>query len=484
MVLATPLLASAKASQAPNCNFTMSIFTRLKSSLTARLLAVYLVTAMVLLAIILVSLLHGFARQWQDNARPHLEQYLDFINEEIGNPPSPDKARQLANRLPVNIYIVGPNIQFSTNGASLDVDNEPFEDAKRGGRHRYPSIGEGKVQFSGNEDRTLLKSTVGEYQVYYELQHNHRRKHRRSIVLPALLGVLGALTLCFLVIRRLLRPVRDIRDGVIRMGQGDLTHTIPVRSKNDLGELAGSINTMASDINQMLDAKRQLLLGASHELRSPLTRAKVATQLLDESKQRDMIEEDLAEMEALIAGILESERMKSGHAQLNRTQVDIKQLLASVVQDMRVDNIRIECANTVPMLYADEVRLTILLRNLIGNAVNHSAPGSGELIETADENKVVVSVEQHADYLQLTVKDSGPGIAPEHILKVTEPFYRTDASRTRSTGGFGLGLYLSKLIAEAHGGKLQIHSNTAHTAVLPDTPGTTITVQLPLTVQA
>jgi len=450
----------------------MSILARLKNSLTARLLAVYLLTATVLIAIILISLIHGFARQWNINARPHLEQYLDFISDEIGNPPNAEKARQLADRLPVNIYIVGPDLQYSTNNESLNVEDDRFEEASHRFRNRSPKFGKGNLQFSGDEDRTLLKSTVGDYLVYYELSHRYRVHNRRSVVMPALLGAFFVLTLCFLVIKRLLRPVRDIRDGVSRIGQGDLEHKIPVRSQNDLGELASSINTMASDINEMLDAKRQLLLGASHELRSPLTRAKVATGLLEQSNHRASIEEDLAEMEALIAGILESERMKSGHAQLDLASIDVEALVTHVVRDLQSGHIKINCAEDLPDLQADEVRLTLLLRNLISNAVKHQSPSAVSDVEVSactDERNMLI-----------VVKDNGPGIDPKHLPHVTEPFYRTDASRSRATGGFGLGLHLSKLIAEAHGGTLTINSRTDRSSAAGEGTGTEVIVRLPL----
>lgn len=476
----------------------MAVLQKLRKSLTARLFVVYLVTAVLLLAIILVTLLTGFARQWQFNARPHIEQYLDFVSEEIGNPPSEAKATALAERLPVNIYIVGPDTQFATNGALVDFDDEVFEDARRGFRRRHQSIGDGKIQFSGDEERTLLKSTVGEYRVYYELIHNQNRQHRRGILLPALLGVLAAISGCFLIIRRLLKPVRDIKLGVKQMGQGDLSYRIPVRNNNDLGELASSINTMSSDIDKMLEAKRQLLLGASHELRSPLTRAKVAVQLLDDSKARGLLEDDLSEMEALIADILESERMKSGHAQLDRSSFDIRELVESVLLEMQATDIPVKSADNLPLLYADELRLKLLLRNLIGNAIKHtdieneeSAHGTDESPRSDPNPALAIGIAIDKEHCIIDVVDSGPGIAPEHIDKVTEPFYRTDASRSRSTGGFGLGLHLAKLIAEAHGGSLHVDSisdkekdqrvqRRTVAGIGSSAVGTTATIKLPL----
>ena len=452
----------------------MKMLMRLKRSLSARLLMVFIATSVLLIALLFMAIAHAFSSQWRANVRPHLEQYLDFISAEIGDPPSAENARALAERLPVNIYIKGPDTDFSTNGESLDVHEESFKPSKHHGRGRFRhrEYTEGKIEFGGDEDRTFLRSDVGEYQVFYELVHLHNARQRRNFILPALLCALGILTLCFFVIRRMLRPVRDIRDGVKTMGQGNLAHRVPVRHDNDLGDLAMNINTMASDIEQMLDAKRQLLLGASHELRSPLTRAKIATQLLDESKERTLLEEDLTEMENLITDILEGERMKSGHKSLQLKLVNIEQLVNYVIDETQAGNVSVQCISELPLLNLDETRIRILLRNLIVNAVKHSVN---------QKAAVVVELEKKESSLDIIVQDSGPGIPPEQIKHVTEPFYRTDASRTRSTGGFGLGLHLALLIAEAHGGSLRIQSVTEETAAAGESTGTRVVVELPTT---
>lgn len=447
-----------------------NLLKRLKRSITARLLVVFLATSALLVVLLFVVIAHGLTSHWRFNARPHLEQYLEYVSADIGNPPNIEKARELATRLPVNIFIVGPDGTFSTNDSPLKVDDASF-DRRRGHENKRKQFSETNIEFSGDEDRTLLRSVVGEYKVYYELPHRRDAKDKRNFIAPALLCVLVVLSICFLIIKRMLRPVRDIRDGVKLMGQGDLTHRVPVRHNNDLGELAGSINTMASDIEQMLDAKRQLLLGASHELRSPLTRAKVAVQLLEESKARDLIEDDLVEMESLISDILESERMKSGHAALQLTPVNLTDLTQSVVDEMPTGNIVVKTEQTLPPLSADEVRIRILLRNIIGNAITHN---------DASDTPVQVLLEPIDNTVRISVIDAGQGIAAEHLEQLTEPFYRTDASRTRATGGFGLGLHLAKLIATAHGGSLHIVSRTADSAGAGESTGTTVTVELPV----
>jgi len=462
-----------------------------RRSLSTRLLLVFVIASIILTLLAVFTLMHGFSSAWRVNARPHLELYLDYISEDIGNPPQQENAFALSEKLPVHIYINGPNTQYSTNGEQLELDALYF--SKRGNKNipRFPRKGGAlsDVEFGGDEERTLLKRNVGDYQVYYELSHRGGKTERRRFMIPALGIMLACLAVLYLIIRRMLLPVRDIRQGVIAMGQGKLDHRIVVRRDNDLGSLAGSINTMASDIESMLDSKRQLLLGASHELRSPLTRATIATQLLPESKQQKQISDDLQEMEKLIADILESERMKSAHASLDRETVKLQELIESVLREMQVDNVQVYVPTSLPPISVDRTRFGIMLRNLVSNAITHSQTDTPN-----QSDSVKISVSHSAKFVDVLVSDNGPGIAPEHIEKVTEPFYRTDASRTRQTGGVGLGLHLAKLIAQAHGGSLTIHSKTqepltqassvadAEAKVVESATGTSVIVKLPINV--
>jgi len=429
-----------------------TLLQRFQRSLTARLLLVFIFTGIVICAAIIITILHGFTSQWRGNVRPHLLQYLDYVNNDIGSPPDLLRARELAEELPINIYITGPNTDFSSTGSPLNIQNLDFFTPHR---NRYRRKGEqtnpdlsSKIRFGEHDDRTILVNEVGDYQIAYELIHHSQRSARDNFIGRAMLLVLVLLGLCYFLIRRMLRPVQDIKTGVHRMGQGELSYRVPVRNKNDLGVLASSINAMAADIEHMLDAKQQLLLGVSHELRSPITRAKIATQLLDDSTNKQRLMEDLAEMETLITEILETERMQSGHTVLHRELVDPGKLAAAVLEELSLT-----VADNLPHYRLDEARLRLLLRNLYSNAQRHG--GSADIPPS-------VSVAGDSASVTITVRDYGPGIPPEYIGRITEPFYRVDASRTRSTGGFGLGLYLCKKIADAHNGSLRVESMSGH----------------------
>lgn len=220
---------------------------------------------------------------------------------------------------------------------------------------------------------------------------------------------------------------------------------------------------MADDIQRMLDAKRQLLLAISHELRSPLTRAKVAVELLDDAQQRTGIHRDLNEMEKLIEELLETERLSARHAALNKKRVSLNQLARAVIDEsFAAHAIKLEVPESDIIAEVDDVRVRFLLKNLFDNALRHTPAGSPP---------PELHLEQRDHHAVLIISDHGTGIEAQHLPHLSEPFYRADAARLRETGGYGLGLYLCRAIAEAHGGTLRIDSEPGQ--------GTRVQVSLP-----
>ena len=220
---------------------------------------------------------------------------------------------------------------------------------------------------------------------------------------------------------------------------------------------------MADDIQSMLDAKRQLLLAISHELRSPLTRAKVATAMIDDSQQQDSINHDLQEMENLIEEILEAERLNTKHNNLIKTDFNIIESIAEIVSLYDERLIRTQLPVSPVLIHADQTRIKLLLRNLIENAIRHTPDNAAP---------VNIFLESSQQNLSIILTDHGEGITDEHLPHILEPFYRVDPSRQRETGGYGLGLYLCKVICEAHKGSLNINSLAQQ--------GTTVTITLPI----
>lgn len=429
---------------------------RFRHSLSGRLILIFL--GMALLFLVLVGGTMGTAVRdhFAATVRPHLAQYVEYVQADIGVPPDLARAAELSQRLPLIIRISGPNLDWSSDGNPAGLDNLCELDSAEYNGHRfsYGSLGNGEY----------LVTRSGDYTFAYAIPHE---RSAWRLIVPLLLLLL-VLMLLYHATRRLFAPIRTIKDGVERFGRGELDHRIEIRRRDELGDLADSVNAMAADVQGLLDSKRQLLLAISHELRSPLTRAKVATSLVEHDAQRDEIERELNDLEKLVEELLETERLASRHQALHRERTDLKELAREVVAQVRGARMpELHLPETALVADVDLTHLKLLLRNLVDNALRHTPP------ESAAPEVTLRRAAETPNAVEIVVRDFGPGIAPEHLPHVTEPFYRADPARRRETGGYGLGLYLCRRIAEVHGGSLEISSATPG--------GTTVTVQLPAT---
>ncbi len=404
---------------------------RAKHSLGARLIGLFLLLALLMSLIFFTGMQAALRYGWQDYARPLIANYVDGLAAEIGTPPSIARAQALAQRLPLRIRIEGPVVNWSSH--------DGFGAARWHDRRDGPR--------TDNPWRPQRELTDG-HRITFGLATAPRDdspEDRPRLIGWATLAALLVLTaLAYAGVRRLLRPLADIRKGAVRYSEGDFAHPIVTRRNDELGDLAGQINHMAEALHGMLDAKRGLLLAISHELRSPLTRARLNAELVDESPARTALLHDLAEMRDLIADLLESERLATGHATLQREPTDLNALAADVLATSFAGSGIRTVLGALPTLMLDPTRMRLLLRNLLDNAQRHGggADTPTELRTWAD-----------ADGVHLTVRDHGPGVPAEALPRLAEAFYRPDHARLRSTGGVGLGLHLCRLVAQAHGGR-------------------------------
>ncbi|WP_457355134.1 HAMP domain-containing sensor histidine kinase [Roseateles sp. P5_D6] len=259
---------------------------------------------------------------------------------------------------------------------------------------------------------------------------------------PALFVVTG---LAFGMIRHMVWPLHALAIGAEAFRRGEFSHRVPVIHSDEIGDLALRFNQMAADIQAMLDGKRALLLAMSHELRSPLTRARLHAELVGEGESRDALLGELAQMRDLITALLESERLGSGHSALQLSDCD----LGALAQEHAQPGVELHVEPDLPPLRLDRLRVQLCLRNLVQNALRHNDVTRGA---------VRLSLAREGAGVRLTVRDFGTGVPPESLPQLGQPFYRPDAARTRHDGGVGLGLCLCRLVAEAHGGRLELRN--------------------------
>ena len=239
--------------------------------------------------------------------------------------------------------------------------------------------------------------------------------------------------------------MKALSAAVNQIGQGNYDVNIPVKRKDELGELAKSIGEMAVKIKQNLKAKEQLLIDVSHELRTPLTRMKLG---LEVGSSKEKIDEDINEMERMITELIENYRAETPYEKLNLENADMIKLLNEVINSLSFkEKIKLHTnKDTSIVLKVDVRKIKTAFRNLIDNAIKYSS----DLVD--------IRVSEEPKFVAVKVKDKGIGIAEEDLKYIFEPFYRADPSRSRKTGGFGLGLAICKRIIDAHGGTISIDS--------------------------
>jgi signal transduction histidine kinase len=281
------------------------------------------------------------------------------------------------------------------------------------------------------------------------------QRHNVHAIHAALMGLLfvfmaGVVFTTHLVLRRLLLPLHSLGDGVARLAAGQLDVVIPGHGGDEFGLLAGAFNDMVRRVREMVNARDQLLLDVSHELRSPLTRMKVTLELMPPGQNRVRLAADVAEMEEMIAELLELERLRDprGLAMASRDLVGILREVAEGFAGAAPGVVVTAPAGEI-VATVDEDRLQTVFRNLIGNALKYSLPDSGPVRVQAEPGDGSVCV---------SVCDDGPGIPEGDIGSLFEPFFRVDRSRSKKTGGYGLGLSICKRIVEAHGGTLSVRN--------------------------
>jgi len=230
-------------------------------------------------------------------------------------------------------------------------------------------------------------------------------------------------------------------------------------------------------IQQAFQRQQEFVADASHELRTPLTVLRSATDLLDQHRDEplehngelfDDVRGEIARMERLAQDLLTLARSDTGGLELMTAPLDVADIASEVVRrttplaQSKGVQLTLRAEPQASTVEADPDRLQQVFLILIDNAIKHTPPGGD----------VSVQVQRHGQSSQVVVADTGTGIAPEHLPRIFDRFYRADRARSRDGGGTGLGLAIAKMLIEAHGGQLQLAS-TLHV-------GTQVTVSLPL----
>jgi signal transduction histidine kinase len=329
--------------------------------------------------------------------RQNLTQYFEGLSRGLGSPPDILKAGHMASELGLAIHIEGRGMDWSSEAgmpplAAIEFDT-PVETQGQG--------------MGRAEERLVCLTRQSGYSILYAFPGRpvFSLPWKQSLALIGLIALILALS--YATVRWLLLPV--------------------------------------------VRARERLLVDVSHELKSPLSRIKLAAAMLPAGANQKSIARAAGEMDSMLSELLESERLKSSYGALNQAPLSLPALAASLAANYKGQKpgIKIIGGEEVPPIRADESKCAMALKNIVENSLKYSQ---------GQKRPVEIRFSQDAAWLRVSVTDFGQGIPAEDLPLVFEPFYRVDKSRTKKTGGYGLGLSLCREIMRAHGGEARIQS--------------------------
>jgi len=355
--------------------------------------------------------------------------------------PNLETARNIRQQIGMDIRYEGPDGSWTTSGSLPTV-----EEFRR--KQAYYSF--------GNTYHLEAAPNGGTYLLVWDLRNQLYAAHARLFPMLFLL-ILAVVLATYWFQKRLLRAVQSLGEGVTRMSAGQLDIELPVFTQDELGQLTVAFNQMVRRVKEMIQARDQLLLDVSHELRSPLTRMKMALALMPEDENKAGLDSDVNELEAMISELLELERLRTPHG-IRKQKQDLVPILHDVARTFRdrSPGIRLVADPKSMAVDIDGDKIRVVLRNLLENAFKNSLPDSRPIdVYALDSQQSVI----------IRVQDDGMGVPEAHMVNIFEPFFRSDPSRSKKTGGYGLGLSISKRITEAHGGTLEVKNNPGRGAL-------------------
>lgn len=286
----------------------------------------------------------------------------------------------------------------------------------------------------------------------------HLNEH---FLLAGIISVCLTIVIIIILSKALTKPLIGMKEATFRISNGDFSVSLPKTGKDELGDLAHSIQLLAHKLDYLTKERNDFLASISHELRTPLTYIKGYTDIVykrklsreDQEKYLEIILEETTRLSELIKELFELAKFDQNMFVIHKKRIDLSEFLYRMDQKLspafneKNMTLHVSCPNHV-FLMADPIRLEQILLNLLDNAMKYSLPGS----------KIDLTVEKKGTNLHITFKDNSKGIPEKDIPHIFDRFYRVEKSRTRALGGSGLGLAIVKELVHAHGGTIAVKS--------------------------
>ncbi len=292
------------------------------------------------------------------------------------------------------------------------------------------------------------------------LDYEFLRRLNGSIFFSAIATILFALFLAIILSFNISRPIRELTRATHAMADGDLGQQVPVRSWDEIGELANSFNKMSAALARSFNLRKQMTADIAHELRTPVTlilghAEGVKDRVLQPSRENfEIIREEAERLEHLISDLRTLSLADAGElfvdfqpVDLNAFMSDLQAHYLTLFNQKRI-TLDLELDPGSPRANLDPSRFSQVLNNILDNALRHTPEGGNVRLKT----------QSTGNWVQLSVADSGEGITPDEAVHIFDRFYRADESRNRNDGGSGLGLAIAKSIVEMHAGRIWAES--------------------------
>jgi signal transduction histidine kinase len=296
----------------------------------------------------------------------------------------------------------------------------------------------------------------------------------RFFLWGGLLAIGIAILLTYILSRRILAPVKALTLAAGQFGKGDFSRRVDFKDKGEVGELAQSFNAMADNLERNERLRRNMVADIAHELRTPLSNLRGYLEAIsdgvvkaDENTVR-LLNEEASSLSRLVDDLQDVSLADAGEIKLVTQSEEISGLINETVTALQAKaagrglTISVHQQSELPTVDIDSHRIKQVLLNLLENAIAHTGRGGS----------ITVAAREQDDKVYISVTDTGEGIPPEELPLIFERFYRVDKSRTRATGGSGLGLTIAKRLVEAHGGTIEVKSQPGQ--------GSTFTFAIPV----
>ncbi|HID34350.1 MAG TPA: HAMP domain-containing protein [Anaerolineae bacterium] len=293
-----------------------------------------------------------------------------------------------------------------------------------------------------------------------DLRMNFIRAINEITTTAVIVSLIAAIAVSLFTSQRIVQPIRAMMQASREIAAGHFNRRVAVVSEDEMGALAESFNQMAEELELTEQRRLNLIADVAHELRTPLTNLRTMLEALTdgvlppEPATFQTMNSEVLRLQRLVQDLQELSRAQAGEMAMFPERVHPAGLVSDVVDRLALQfhdkgvALHVNIAPDLPHIVVDPARITQVLINILGNALQYTPPAE----------QVWVIVRRAGDSIQFVVKDTGRGIPPEDLPHIFERFYRVDKSRARASGGSGIGLTISKYIVEAHGGRIWVRS--------------------------